>query len=88
MTAEPVKLIYFAWVRERIGMAEEDIVLPVGVTSVRELLAWLQGRGEGYANALRYPDSIRVAINQEHVDHREALTGAREIAIFPPMTGG
>ena len=65
-----MKVKYFAWVRERIGMAEEDIVLPVGVTSVRELLAWLQGRGEGYANALRYPDSIRVAINQEHVDHR------------------
>ena len=88
MTAEPVKLIYFAWVRERIGLAEENVVLPAGVTSVKDLLAWLQGRGDQYANALRFPDAIRVAINQEHVDHRQALAGAREIAIFPPMTGG
>jgi len=88
MTAEPVKLIYFAWVRERIGLAEENIVLPAGVNSVKELLAWLRGRGDQYANALRFPDAIRVAINQEHVDHGQPLSGAREIAIFPPMTGG
>lgn len=88
MSTETVKLIYFAWVRERIGVAEEDVALPAEVVSVRDLLAWLQGRGDEYANALRYPDAIRVAINQEHVDHREALAGAREIALFPPMTGG
>ena len=88
MTAEPVKLIYFAWVRERIGRAEEDVVLPAEVTSVRALLTWLRGRGDEYANALQYPEAIRVAINQEHVDHKEALAGAREIALFPPMTGG
>ena len=55
---------------------------------MRDLLDWLRERGEGYERALQYPDAIRVAINQEHVDHREALTGAREIALFPPMTGG
>ncbi len=88
MTAEPVKLIYFAWVRERIGRAEEDVVLPAEVTSVKALLTWLRGRGDEYANALQYPEAIRVAINQEHVDHKETLAGAREIALFPPMTGG
>ncbi len=83
-----VKLIYFAWVRERIGVPEEDVTLPSDVKSVRQLLAWLRTRGEGYEEALKYPDAIRVAINQEHVDHREPVAGAREIALFPPMTGG
>ena len=58
------------------------------VKTVGELLHWLRARGDGYELALQYPDVIRVAINQEHVDHREALTGAREVALFPPMTGG
>jgi sulfur-carrier protein len=88
MSAQPVKLIYFAWVRERIGLPHEDVILPPEVTSVHELLTWLHGRGEGYQRALQFPDAIRVAINQEHVDHRETLSGAREIALFPPMTGG
>ncbi|QND59574.1 molybdopterin converting factor subunit 1 [Mesorhizobium huakuii] len=82
------RLIYFAWVRERIGTSEEDVELPKGIETVADLLRWLQSRGEGYENALQYPDVIRVAINQEHVDHREKIAGAREIALFPPMTGG
>ncbi len=86
MTA--VKLRYFAWVRERIGTAEEDIELPANLNTVRDLLLWLQARDDGYAEALRHPEAIRVAINQEHVDHKERLEGAREIALFPPMTGG
>ncbi|MEQ1953223.1 molybdopterin converting factor subunit 1 [Mesorhizobium sp. CN2-181] len=88
MSEQTVRLIYFAWVRERIGRSEEEVTLPPQVKSVRELLAWLRDRGEGYGNALKYPDAIRVAINQEHVDHRELVAGAREIALFPPMTGG
>ena len=83
-----VKLIYFAWVRERIGVPEEDVTLPSDVKSVRQLLAWLRTRGEGYEEALKFPDAIRVAINQKHFDHREPVAGAREIALFPPMTGG
>lgn len=83
-----MKLIYFAWVRERIGKAEEDVALPGDVKTVADLLRWLRSRGEEYEHALQYPDVIRVAINQEHVDHRESLAGANEIALFPPMTGG
>ena len=83
-----MKLLYFAWVRERIGKTEEDIVLPAGIEKVSDLLQWLQSRGEGYENALRSPEVIRVAINQEHVGHDEPLAGAREVALFPPMTGG
>ena len=83
-----MKLIYFAWVRERIGKTEEDIELPPEVKTVSELLHFLKGRGDGYEQALLHPDVIRVAINQEHVDHRQPIADAREIALFPPMTGG
>ena len=82
------RLVYFAWVRERIGKPEEDLALPADVRTVADLLRFLKGRGDGYEHALQHPEVIRVAINQEHVDHREAIAGAREIALFPPMTGG
>lgn len=82
------KLVYFAWVRERIGKPDEDIVLPETVSTVSDLLGWLRSRGDGYEAALQHPEVIRVAIDQEHVDHRDTIAGAREIALFPPMTGG
>lgn len=88
MNEHPTRLVYFAWVRERIGRQEEDVSLPAEVETVADLLRWLKGRGEEYENALQYPEVIRVAINHEHVDHREKIAGAREIALFPPMTGG
>ena len=82
------KLVYFAWVRERIGLPEEDVQLPAGTETVSDLLVWLKGRGEEYENALKHAEFIRVAIDHEHVDHGERIAGAREIALFPPMTGG
>ncbi|MHB0952329.1 MAG: molybdopterin converting factor subunit 1 [Allorhizobium sp.] len=83
-----VKLVYFAWVRERIGKAEEEIDLPDKVVSAADLIEHLRGLGEEYENALQFPQAIRVAINQEHVEHDEPIAGAREIGLFPPMTGG
>jgi molybdopterin synthase sulfur carrier subunit len=88
MSEHPTRLVYFAWVRERIGRQEEDVTLPSDVETVADLLRWLRGRGEEYENALQYPEVIRVAINHEHVDHQEKIAGASEIALFPPMTGG
>jgi sulfur-carrier protein len=82
------KLIYFAWVRERIGKQDEEITLPAEVKTVNDLLAFLKARGDGYEAALQFPEVIRVAINQQHVGHDTPLAGAREIALFPPMTGG
>lgn len=82
------KLVYFAWVRERIGKPEEEMELPGDVKTVRDLLIHLKTLGEEYEAALQYPEVIRVAINQEHVEHSEAIGDAREIGIFPPMTGG
>ncbi|CAD7033736.1 molybdopterin converting factor subunit 1 [Pseudorhizobium endolithicum] len=83
-----VKLVYFAWVRERIGKPEEEIELPDAVKTVRDLLSHLKTLGEEYEAALQYPEVIRVAIDQEHVEHHETIGSAREIGIFPPMTGG
>lgn len=86
MTA--VNLVYFAWVRERIGRGEETLELPESVVTAGDLLAYLKTLGAEYEAALEHENVIRVAINQEHVDHREPIAGAREIALFPPMTGG
>jgi molybdopterin synthase sulfur carrier subunit len=83
-----VDLVYFAWVRERIGKAEETLELPDSVVTAGDLLAHLKTLGEEYEAALEHENVIRVAINQEHVDHHEPIAGAREIALFPPMTGG
>ena len=83
-----VKLVYFAWVRERIGKQEESVELPAGVKTVSDLLAHLRGRGDGYEAALGSPEVIRVAIDRQHAAHAAPVAGAREIALFPPMTGG
>ncbi|MGP2492428.1 molybdopterin converting factor subunit 1 [Mesorhizobium sp. PUT5] len=83
-----MRLIYFAWVRERIGKSQEDVELPAGVDTVADLLRWLKARGDGYELALQFPEVIRVAIDHEHVEHGQRLEGAREVALFPPMTGG
>jgi molybdopterin synthase sulfur carrier subunit len=83
-----MRVRYFAWVRERVGHAEEEIEPPPGVTSVADLIQFLAGKDEGYAAAFSEPTVIRAAINQEHVEHDTPLNGAREIAFFPPMTGG
>jgi len=83
-----VKVLYFAWVRERIGKAEETLEPPAAVRTVGDLIAWLASRGEEYAHAFERPQVIRAAIDQTHVRSDTAIAGAREIALFPPMTGG
>lgn len=83
-----VRLVYFAWVRERVGMAEEQVELPEGMQTVLDLVRWLKSRDEGYAAAFENETLVRAAINQTHVKPSASLDGAREIAFFPPMTGG
>ncbi len=83
-----MKLLYFAWVRERIGKAEEDVAVPPSVSTVDELMTWLSGRGEEYAHAFENAKVIRAAIDKRHVKADTAIRGAREVAFFPPMTGG
>jgi molybdopterin synthase sulfur carrier subunit len=83
-----VKAVYFAWVRERIGKAEEELDPPQNVTTISELIAWMSTRGEGYAYAFEKAAIIRAAIDRAHVKHDAKIAGAREVAFFPPMTGG
>ena len=82
------KLVYFAWVRERIGACDEEVELPDDVKTGNDLMAWLKTRGENYEMALEFSDAIRIAVNQEHIHHSDTLGDAQEIALFPPMTGG
>jgi molybdopterin synthase sulfur carrier subunit len=83
-----VKLRYFAWVRERIGLTDEDVDLPPGVATVEDLLVWLKARGPAYEHALAEPSVIRVAVDHVHAQRTASLSGAGEVALFPPMTGG
>jgi len=83
-----MKIVYFAWVRERIGKAEETVEPPAGVRTVGDLIGWLSTRGDEYAYAFETPKVIRAAIDHTHVRPDTVIAGAREIAFFPPMTGG
>jgi len=83
-----MKVKYFAWVRERIGKAEEILEPPASVRTIEDLIGWLTKRDESYAYAFERPQVIRAAIDHAHVRPDAAIAGAREIAFFPPMTGG
>jgi len=83
-----MKILYFAWVREKAGVSSEDVSPPEDVDTVSSLMAWLSTRGDGYAEAFGNTRMVRVAVNQAHVgtDHPVAL--GDEVAFFPPVTGG
>jgi molybdopterin synthase sulfur carrier subunit len=83
-----MKVVYFAWVRERIGKAEETVEPPAAVRTIGDLIGWLSTRGDEYAYAFETPKVIRAAIDHTHVRPDTVIAGAREIAFFPPMTGG
>lgn len=88
MSAKQITVRYFAWVRERIGRSEETLAVPEAIATVGDLIAWLTARGPEYAHAFDKPRVIRAAIDQSHVRHDALIAGAREIAFFPPVTGG
>jgi molybdopterin synthase sulfur carrier subunit len=83
-----MKLMYFAWVRERVGKAEEELDPPAAVVTVGDLIAWLSRRDEGYAYAFERPAIIRAALDRVHAPASAAIAGVKEVAFFPPMTGG
>jgi len=84
----PVTLLYFAWLRARVGQVEEEVALPAEVRDVAGLLDWLRGRNPRYAEALRDLSVIRVAVNQDYVGPAHPVRPGDEIALFPPVTGG
>lgn len=83
-----MKVVYFAWLRERVGLPEEEIEFPPSVVTVGQALDHLVALGENYAYAFERPALIRAALDRKHVKAEAPLAGAREIAFFPPMTGG
>ena len=83
-----MKLLYFAWVRQKIGLSEEDFALPAGVENVAQLMEALAKRGPGYAEAFRDPKRLRCAVNQNHVPFSAKVSDGDEVAFFPPVTGG
>jgi sulfur-carrier protein len=83
-----MRILYFAWVRQRVGMAEETLAPPEDVTTVAGLIDWLKSRDESYANAFADLRVIRAAVDQQLVPLDAPLAGAREVAFFPPVTGG
>jgi sulfur-carrier protein len=83
-----VNILYFAWVREKIGLAGEMIDPPAGVDTVADVVSWLEARGSGYADALAQPARLRAALDQRFVPLDAPIAGARELALFPPVTGG
>ena len=83
-----MRILYFAWVRERIGVGEEDVTPPADVATVADLVAWLTTRSDGHAAAFAEPARLRAAVDQRFVSLDAPIAEAREVAIFPPVTGG
>jgi len=84
----PTTILYFAWVREKIGRSSETVELPASVVTIADLVLWLRARGPEYIEAFAKPEVVRAAINRTHVKTSATIAGAKEIAFFPPVTGG
>ena len=83
-----MKLLYFAWLKTKTGVAEENVAPPAEVKTVADLLIWLRQRGPGFADALEDIDALRVAVNQEYAEMTDPVSAGDEVALFPPVTGG
>jgi molybdopterin synthase sulfur carrier subunit len=83
-----LQILYFAWLRERIGLGEEQVEPPEGTRTVADLVVWLRSRGAGYAEALSDTARVRCAVNQDFATPAAALAPGDEVAFFPPITGG
>jgi molybdopterin synthase sulfur carrier subunit len=83
-----MELLYFAWLREKVGIASESVPLPDGIADVGGLLTWMANRGPGYVEAMKDLSVVRVAVNQEFAHLGDPVKDADEIAFFPPVTGG
>ncbi|MEO0720050.1 MAG: molybdopterin converting factor subunit 1 [Pseudomonadota bacterium] len=83
-----MQVLYFAWLRERIGKGSETVDPPADVATPAALIDWLKTREERYAAALQDVSAVKVAIDQKQADMTTSLAGAREVAFFPPVTGG
>jgi sulfur-carrier protein len=83
-----VKVLYFAWLRERLGRSEEEVTPPPEVVTVGDLIQWLRDHDESADLAMQKPELVRAALDAKLVDHDTPLGAAGVVALFPPMTGG
>jgi molybdopterin synthase sulfur carrier subunit len=83
-----MKILYFAWLRSKIGVPTETVDLPAEVTTAGALVEWLKTRSPRHAEALANSKVVKVAVNQEHVPYDHPISATDEVALFPPVTGG
>jgi molybdopterin synthase sulfur carrier subunit len=83
-----MKILYFAWLRERLDRGEEEVSPPDDVRTVADLIGWLRGRDEAADLAMQRPEIIKAAVDAKIVPHSASIANARVVALFPPMTGG
>jgi molybdopterin synthase sulfur carrier subunit len=86
--SKPLTILYFAWLRERVGFPREELPLPDGVATVGDLIGYLSGRSVAHAEAFRTDRKVRCSVNQEFVDRSAPIAPGDEIGFFPPVTGG
>lgn len=81
-------LLYFAWVREKVGLSQENVTPPDTVRTVDDLITWVSSRSARHADAFSDRKLVKVAVDQAHANGRADIQGAKEVAFFPPVTGG
>jgi molybdopterin synthase sulfur carrier subunit len=86
--AAPLSIVYFAWVRERVGVSEESLSPPDSVATVADLVTWLSNLDQRHAAAFKDRETVRCAVNHEFADTSTVLRPGDEVAFFPPVTGG
>ncbi|MDX1736803.1 MAG: molybdopterin converting factor subunit 1 [Alphaproteobacteria bacterium] len=83
-----MNILYFAWLRQKVGTGQETRDLPENVNTVSDLVSWLKSEGPQYEEAFKDVSAIKVAINQEFAEFESSLNASDEVAFFPPVTGG
>ena len=83
-----MKVLYFAWLRTRIGVGEETVTPPPEIATIGALITWLAARSPGHAEAFADPAVVRAAVNQDYALAEHPVTAGDEVAFFPPVTGG
>ena len=83
-----MKILYFSWLKEKVGKSLEEIEKPKEVHSIKDLIEFLKNNSNKHQNAFKYPKSIKVAVNRDFADFETLINEEDEIAFFPPVTGG
>ena len=83
-----MKIFYFAWVRDKIGLDSEEVELPAEIVTAEAFVEWFKTRGDAYAEVIGESNAVKMAINHEYAGPENAISNKDEVALFPPVTGG